>query len=180
MCPISPYSIPILIPKVYISQTVKSIIKKLLPPLCRMQKEIALSFRHFNLIWHNIPCNVTIVTNLPPDLLVGIESLSTKRISVHFPFSFFFFWHKRKKTQNALIIEELLSCGTTTTLYWNWGTETGTETVIFEDNKERNMEIPVKSHSTCKVMPEFFRGSTFNCLVKRTCIFITYLSQLQS
>lgn len=59
-----------------------------LPQFCRMQKEIALSFRHFNIIWPNIPRNSSIVMKLLTDLLHGIGSLSGKRISVVF-FSFF-------------------------------------------------------------------------------------------
>jgi len=89
----------------------KSVIKNLLPQLCRMQKEIALSFRHFNLIWHNIPCNHSIVMNLPTGLLGGMASSSGKRFTV------LFFCTNAKKNENAWIVEDLLSCGMDTTLY---------------------------------------------------------------
>lgn len=47
---------------------------------------------------------------------------------------------------------------------------TGTETVISEVSKERNMEIPARSHSTYKLTLELFRGNTFNCLLRRVYI----------
>lgn len=64
-----------------------------------MQKEIALSFRHFNLIWPNIPCNSSIVMNLLTDLLDGIGSLSGKRISVLF---FFFSFATNAKNSKCI------------------------------------------------------------------------------
>lgn len=63
---------------------------------------------------------------------------------------------KNIKIKNMLIMEEFLAqiqlCS-------------GNETVIFEDIRERNVEIPARSDNNNRLTLVFFRGNTFNSLV---------------
>lgn len=105
--------------------------------------------------------------NLLTDLLDGIGSLSGKRISV----LFFFFFSFATNAKNSKCID----CGRIVKLWHEYYFVLEIKQwMTFEDNRERNIEILARSHSTYRLTLAFFRGRTFDCLVKRR----VYIHQL--
>lgn len=97
--------------------------------------------------------------NLLTDLLDGIGSLSGKRISV-----LFFFFSFATNAKNSKCID----CGRIVKLWHEYYFVLEIKQwMTFEDNRERNIEILARSHSTYRLRLAFFRGRTFDCLVKR-------------